>query len=279
MDLLDKLKVISDITEGKTLSTYRGNISLLDHNSWYTTIWRTASRENKNKTILCIKEIMDDGIVHLDEPEIRQYMYAAIEGMERLKKTYTDFIDIVIKLDSMIIYYKNVLESSMLGEVYNQNSIELSEEHVGEVDLSLKTNEYLYRNEAKCEVKNEVKNEIKNEIDEENEIVEKVSKKELGVDFLQNVTLGNYDMVETYLYSGNDANFTTYDGKNAIHLICDKKHFNLKMLKLLYAFHIDATAYDKYGYDPRYYAESTLCTEALLFLNQNLLKKKLATRA
>lgn len=358
MNLIDKLKVIADITEGKTLSTYRGGVSILEHNSWYTTIWRTASRENKDKTVASIKEIMDEAINRLDDQEIRQYTYAALEGMDRLKKTYNDYIDIVMRLDRLIIFYRNILESNLLGEIYDPQSIELSEDdtlsnsttmgmieilneeedinqeqtigkdvkdveekeivknveekeivkgveqkeivkHVEEkevvkdVNVEQKVFEVLWA-ELGCEVsiekevvgkevkrkpiKKEVKRKNKKEVVEE-EIVEDVNKKELGSDFLNNVMLGNYDMVETYLYSGNDANYVTLDGRNAIHIVCSKKHFSLRMLKLLYSFHIDANAIDNHGYDARYYAESTFCTEALLFLNQNIRKKKLVTRA
>lgn len=283
MNLIDKLKIISDITEGKTLSTFRGNLSLLDHNSWYTTFWRTGTRENKDKTISCIKEIMDEALNYLDDDDMRAHMYAAIEGMERLKKTYTDYIDRIVRLDKLIIHYKHVLESNILGEVYEPQSLEVSTEIQNDVghndshnNISQQFTPFIFNkvDNSGTVCKLNKSKEINDDIN--NEVIEEINKKDLGDDFIHNVMHDNYEMVETYLYSGNNANYVTSEGKNALHITCNKKYFNIKMLKLLYSFHVDTNAFDNYGYDPIYYAESTLCNEALLFLNQNCLKKKLA---
>lgn len=263
MDLLEKLKVIANITEGKTLSTYGGNISLLDHNSWYTTAWRTCSRENKKKTVLCIKGIIDEAMAYINREEIKRAIYDAFVGMEQLKKTYIDYPDTVIDIDKLILNYKTAIELNDLGEVYNVDDNDTTEKKNVCGVHSLETSE-----------------EIINEINNGNqELIEKMDAHDLGVDFLNDVRNNNYEMVENYLYGGNNANYLSSDGKNALHIVCDKQYYNLKMLKLLYSFHIDATLTDNDGYDPLYYAESTRCTEAILFLNQNIGKKKLATRA
>jgi hypothetical protein len=92
-NLIKKLEVIASLTEGMTLSTSQFP-TLISHNSWSTTIWRTYSREDRQKTVLYIRDILDAAVTLLkalseeQQVELKSHIVSALKGFETLKLTY-----------------------------------------------------------------------------------------------------------------------------------------------------------------------------------------------
>jgi ankyrin repeat protein len=254
-ELLKKLEILATIKEGQTISTY-GTLSIIEHNAWSTTFWRTYARENRQKTINYIKSILDDAMDHIDNLVVRNLVIKAMQGVSNLKFTYKDDLKIVDAILILLNSYHCLLEPVDITS-NTQSSIEEMIQIINEEDLGEK-----YHTTVE---EDDIENIEKNDED-------------IGVRFLSNVLKKEYVKVEKYLYDGYNVNVTTSDGKNALHLVCDGI-YDFPLLKLLYSFHIDTNHLDLMGNDALFYATKRGWTEAVLFLKQNADKKKLATRA
>jgi hypothetical protein len=57
-EYINKLNIIASLTEGKTFSTK--SLSIIDHGSWSTALWRYYAGEDRYNTMLYMETIIND---------------------------------------------------------------------------------------------------------------------------------------------------------------------------------------------------------------------------
>lgn len=97
--------------------------------------------------------------------------------------------------------------------------------------------------------------------------------------FFNNLYESKYDEISKYLYDGNDVNIINDEGKNALHIVCDKKYYNKEIFKLIMSFNINLMQKDDKGFTPLDCAVNTNCSEAVVDIElQKILENKKKTR-
>jgi hypothetical protein len=114
-NIINQLKIISGLTPGKTLST--STMTIIDHNTWSGSAWRTYAGENRKQTIMQIKAIFTEAlsIIKLSSNrENNKDVVISIEmglyGVNSLKETYKDDYYIISEIDDMINNIRHELE-------------------------------------------------------------------------------------------------------------------------------------------------------------------------
>jgi hypothetical protein len=93
--------------------------------------------------------------------------------------------------------------------------------------------------------------------------------------FFNDLMNGNAQAVEKFLCE-NQPHMINEEGKNAMHIVCNKLYYNDEILNLLYNHGVDMKAEDFYGQTPLDIAVNSGCTKAVIFLETvNNNKKKL----
>ena len=180
-DLQDRINLIENLKEGYTISVK--NKTLVYHNSWYTTIWRTYSGENRNITLEYIKNTIIEminnkikiskaviGFLTLNETykKDKNFIVSFLNVKDKLilelsnyfKKIYYD-LNIIYDLVLLSNYYDNII-----NDLNNNKEEEIKEEKIKEIK-----EEEIKEEEIK-EIKEEEIKEIKEEEIKEEEIKE-----------------------------------------------------------------------------------------------------------
>jgi hypothetical protein len=98
--ILSDLKIISEIRSGYTLSPT--TMSIIDHNSWSTSFWRSYSGETRKNTIATIKTIFNDAIRLLEIDPTQELILAIDEGLRgfgNLRDTYREDYLLIAELN------------------------------------------------------------------------------------------------------------------------------------------------------------------------------------
>lgn len=120
---VDYLKIISSIQKGETMST--SSMRTIDHNSWYSAIWRRIRGENRIETIEKIKSIylhyLD--VYRADPSEILYHsLLLAREGISNLEITYNSDVEI-IKIIRDIPHPEKIVKCDVLNiDTIEQNN-------------------------------------------------------------------------------------------------------------------------------------------------------------
>lgn len=126
---IDYLKIISSIQKGETMST--SSMRTIDHNSWYSAIWRRIRGENRIETIEKIKNIylhyLD--VYRYNPSEILYHsLLLSREGISNLEITYNSDVEIIkiirdiphpekiVKCDDIMITEQNILNTDMIEQ-------------------------------------------------------------------------------------------------------------------------------------------------------------------
>src|ERR1700722_12616461 len=83
------LEVLSKLSPGLTLST--STMTIINHETWSGSLWRTYARENRKDTISFIKSIFTEAISILElnySQELADAVKTALKGFSSLKETY-----------------------------------------------------------------------------------------------------------------------------------------------------------------------------------------------
>jgi len=116
-DIITKLKTISTIEKGQTFSP---SYDLpLDHNIWSTTISRTYYREDRKKSIMYIKEILNHGYqfyIKDHNIELRKLLFCALNGLDNLKVTYKGDFMMLGLINTILDDYDNKLNTAYKSE-------------------------------------------------------------------------------------------------------------------------------------------------------------------
>lgn len=124
-DIIHKLNVIAAIEKGQTFSDAYD--TPLDHNIWSTTLWRTYNREDRKKSVNCIKNILDQGYTLYNttyDVSVIEALKLALIGLENLKVTYKGDHIILGFINTIIDDYKKKLvlnESDFFTNIKSKN--------------------------------------------------------------------------------------------------------------------------------------------------------------
>lgn len=92
--IIKKLKVIGELTPGKTISTSNSEEwCILDHKSWSSSLWRTYSGEGRESSIYEISKLFKSTISILSKHNtmlLLEHLEKALQGFDTLKETYKD---------------------------------------------------------------------------------------------------------------------------------------------------------------------------------------------
>lgn len=108
MNIHDKLKLLSKLDVGKTLSS--SSLEILDHNAWSTTFWRKYAGESRSDTLNAISKIFKEALVEfsdrektiLEQLELKEEINRAIEGVRNLKVTYKADANVILQVEGII---------------------------------------------------------------------------------------------------------------------------------------------------------------------------------
>jgi hypothetical protein len=107
-DTVVALRVIGMIREGQKVSVHDG-VLIIEQGQTRTiinSIMRWINGDNRNKTINYIKNIVNNGLILVnDEPRVIQAFQESLAGISALKVTYAD--------DAVIVANLNVLEDKI----------------------------------------------------------------------------------------------------------------------------------------------------------------------
>jgi hypothetical protein len=113
--LLGDLKILSSLTPGKTIS--ESTMSVIDHNTWSGTFWRTYAGENRKQTVAYVKGILLEALSILKLYDGNSYnneifisLETATRGFAFLKETYKGDYYIIADIDSIIESIKKELQ-------------------------------------------------------------------------------------------------------------------------------------------------------------------------
>ena len=85
--IIKQLKLISSLQDGQTLST--SSETIIPHNAWSTTFWRTYYSEDRKKSIEYIKNAFENALIlYKEDPSIKINIDNALIGLKNLKLTY-----------------------------------------------------------------------------------------------------------------------------------------------------------------------------------------------
>lgn len=127
-EIISNLKIIASLQPGKTLSTT--TMTIINHDSWLTPLWRGLMREDKDETITFIKnylfKVLDKYHVDKDK-DILDTLYEALDGFANLKSTYAGYSDVTNRIDNIITEISGslgtdsyeILKDQSLEEVIN----------------------------------------------------------------------------------------------------------------------------------------------------------------
>lgn len=102
-DTIRNLAIISTITSGKTLCVT--SMTVVSHNSWSSSFYRTYNGENRKNTLETIKRIILEGIElsnKFPEEQVYYHIENALIGLSNLKETYKDDFYIVSDIDTFL---------------------------------------------------------------------------------------------------------------------------------------------------------------------------------
>ena len=93
--------MLATLQPGQTLSST--SMTIIDHNTWSTSLWRTYSGESRKATIGFIKTIFIEAL-HLceSEPELISEIEAALQGFNNLKETYAGDYPTIGEIETII---------------------------------------------------------------------------------------------------------------------------------------------------------------------------------
>lgn len=104
---LTKLGIIKDIKPGQKFNT--GSMSIVDGNTWYSTIYRTIMREGQKDMLLYLGELIFEAHNHIQKYENTDHiktiivdLYYARFGIINLLETYKNCPDTIDKLNDHI---------------------------------------------------------------------------------------------------------------------------------------------------------------------------------
>src|SRR3972149_10231129 len=87
--IISDLSIIASLTPGKTLSN--STMTVIDHNTWSSSIWRRYAGEDRKNTIGTIKGILTEATSFCNlspSDEIIVNIEASLTGFSSLKETY-----------------------------------------------------------------------------------------------------------------------------------------------------------------------------------------------
>lgn len=116
--ITNDLNVISSLIPGSTLST--STMTIVDHNAWSGSFWRTYARENRTETIIHIKRIFSEAVsilkINFQDREMDYYkdiivsVETAITGVISLKDTYKGDYYTISEIESIVAAIQKDLE-------------------------------------------------------------------------------------------------------------------------------------------------------------------------
>lgn len=122
--IIKDLTTISMLLPGKTLSS--SSMTIIDHNSWTTTLWRTYSGENRKETIQFIMGILYEAInIYLLSPNVvlGTAIDSALDGFETMKETYKTDYYIIADIDSTLRDIRDKLNSVDISRLFSENKL------------------------------------------------------------------------------------------------------------------------------------------------------------
>ncbi len=114
-DLLYRLLSIGSIKVGETLSTT--TFLPIEKAIWSTTFSRTYNRENRKKTVNCIKEVVDAALKEVNNEELNDALVSSIKGLENLKETYKGDFELLGSISTII----NTIRTPMIKKIVEVN--------------------------------------------------------------------------------------------------------------------------------------------------------------
>jgi len=113
--ILSDLNILSNLSDGHTLSAQ--TMTIINHKSWSSTLWRTYSGENRKQTISHIKCIFKEALSFLklsnnlkEDLDIINSLEHAIKGILTLKQTYSDDFYIISDIDQFVNEFREELQ-------------------------------------------------------------------------------------------------------------------------------------------------------------------------
>jgi len=113
--IIGELKVLSGITPGKTLSPT--TMTIVDHDRWMGSVWRTYAGENRTQTIIHIRGILLEAlsvVKIIGEKENKMDIIVSIEtalhGIGFMKETYKDDYYVIAEIDGIIKSTREALD-------------------------------------------------------------------------------------------------------------------------------------------------------------------------
>jgi len=119
--LLSDLNVLASLRPGLTLST--STMSVIDHNSWSSSLWRTYNNENRKDTIGFIKTILTEAISILQLNFSNDLLIAielALNGFSHLKETYKGDYYTIAEINTIINTIR--YQITQISQSYSGNS-------------------------------------------------------------------------------------------------------------------------------------------------------------
>ncbi len=101
--IISNLKILASLTPGQTLST--SSMTIIDHNAWSSSLWRSYARENRKDTITFIKGIFIEAVSILKLypcKELFDNFEPAFKGFLNLKETYKADYYTIAEIDRII---------------------------------------------------------------------------------------------------------------------------------------------------------------------------------
>lgn len=117
IQIINNLNVVSQLKPGSTLST--STMTVIDHNAWSGSFWRTYARENRTQTVTYIKSLFQEAISILkttqsNHPSIKDItinVETAILGLSSLQETYKGDYYLLSEIDQIIQSTKKDLQA------------------------------------------------------------------------------------------------------------------------------------------------------------------------
>lgn len=118
--IIYNLNIIGLLQPGMTISSYNGNMKLMNHNEWWTSYRRMCNGNNRHNTICDICDVITCAINLLENnysDELRQKITNALESFNNLTMTYKNDEFTVSKIKGIITCFNIKMLRFIMNEI------------------------------------------------------------------------------------------------------------------------------------------------------------------
>lgn len=101
-----RLDLIISLKEGQTISAYYETV--MEHDSYYTSFWRSYSGDNRHNTLDFIRSVFDLAKAYRYIPEVKQKFSQALKKEAELKATYKDSEEFCQNISDLFEVYRKI---------------------------------------------------------------------------------------------------------------------------------------------------------------------------